>query len=138
MISKVLVFFQWLGKCNRVKIYPGEIKIGSQWISITNEFCQYLLQNDFLIRMLFEEGIAVDELFVQTLCWNSSFKEKIYAGKPIRLIDWNRGNPYVWQEKDIEEIRNSECLFIRKVSSENTLVDMIHDELQGVRNGSKN
>ena len=138
VISKVLVFFQWFGKCDRVQIYPGEIKIGSQWISITNEFCQYLLRNESLIYMLFEDGIAVDELFVQTLCWNSSYKEKIYTGKPIRLIDWQRGNPYVWQEKDIEEIRNSECLFIRKVSNENTLTDIIHDELQGEKNGSTN
>ena len=127
--SKILIFFQWMGKCNRLQIYPGEIKIGSNWVSITNDFAKYLLDNEALIYVLFEKGVAVDELFMQTLCWNSKFKEKIYEGDPIRLIDWRRGDPYVWQEEDINEIRNSKCLFLRKVSNKDSLLNIIHNDL---------
>lgn len=133
LLSKLLVFFQWLGRFDRLKVYPGKIKIGSNWISITNNLCQYIIRNENLIYLLFGEGVAVDELFIQTLCWNSEFRERIYTGKSIRLIDWSRGNPYTWNEKDIDEIRNSGSLFVRKVSNQNGLIDILEDDLRKVK-----
>lgn len=138
LISKLLVFFQWIGKCDRLKVYQGKIKTGSNWISITDDFCQYIIRNETFIYLLFGEGIAVDELFVQTLCWNSEFRERIYTGKPIRLIDWSRGNPYTWDKKDIDEIRNSGSLFVRKVSNQNGLIDVLENDLRKEKNESKN
>ena len=32
----------------------------------------------------------------------------------LRLIDWERGNPYVWREKDFNDNLKSNCLFARK------------------------
>lgn len=136
IFSKLLVFFQWVGRCDRVRLYPGDIKVGSNWVSITNDFCQYIIKNEHLIYILFGEGIAVDELFIQTLCWNSEFREQIYRGKPIRLIDWSRGTPYVWNGNDIDEIRNSGCLFVRKVSDKNNLIDILEKDLQREKNGA--
>ena len=133
--SKLYVFFQWMGKVNRLKTYKGDLKIGSQWVSITNRFCEYLLKNEELIYMLFEKGIAVDELFIQTLCWNSEFRYNIYREGAMRLIDWKRGNPYEWKEEDIDEILKSKCLFLRKVTDKNNLVDIIESRLAGEKNG---
>lgn len=31
-----------------------------------------------------------------------------------RLIDWNRGNPYVWHSDDYDLIKSSPCMFARK------------------------
>ena len=129
--SKLYVLFQWFGKVNRLNNYKGELKMGSQWVSITSRFCKYLIENERLIYMLFGDGIAVDELFVQTLCWNSEFKSKIYEQGSMRLIDWKRGKPYEWQEKDIDEISQSDCLFLRKVTNQNNLVDIIESRLLG-------
>ena len=39
-----------------------------------------------------------------------------YEGN-MRLIDWDRGNPYVWKSEDIDEILQSNKLFARKLSS---------------------
>ena len=50
----------------------------------------------------------------------------------MRLIDWERGTPYVWEEKDFQEIIDSDCFFVRKVTN-NRLVEMLHEY---IRNGS--
>ena len=49
--------------------------------------------------------------------------EKVYDGYEeygncCRKIDWSRGNPYVWQENDFEELVNSPCLWARKFSED--------------------
>lgn len=114
--SKLGVLNQKLHGVNRLKKYDGEFKTGSNWLSITDEFAHYLLANERLIYRLFHDGIAVDELFVHTLCYNSKYRNNI-SRIPVRLIDWKRGNPYVWQENDLDEILKSECLFARKITS---------------------
>lgn len=53
---------------------------------------------------------------MQTLAWNSKFKENIY-GDSMRLFDWNRGKPYIYREADFFELINSEKLFARKFSN---------------------
>ena len=35
----------------------------------------------------------------------------------MRLIDWKRGNPYVWHKDDFGILINSDRLFARKFSS---------------------
>lgn len=32
----------------------------------------------------------------------------------VRKIDWSRGGPYVWTEKDFNELIDSNCMFARK------------------------
>lgn len=62
-----------------------------------------------------------DEMFLQTIVYNSSFKDKLYdkdyddscLGNQ-RYIDWKRGTPYTFRNEDFEELINSNCLFARK------------------------
>ena len=35
----------------------------------------------------------------------------------MRLIDWRRGNPYVWRDEDYDELIHSDRIFARKFSS---------------------
>lgn len=134
IISKIFVAVQVIGRVNRIQEYGKEIRIGAQWVSITHPMVKYLLDNEQIIKQIFFKGVAADELFVQTLCWNSPYIKNIYPGGNLRLIDWKRGAPYVWQEKDFQEIVDSKCLFVRKVSSSNRLIEMIHEYID--RNGS--
>ena len=127
--SKLWILKQKLTGVNRLKGVDNEIKIGPNWVSITDRFVQYLLKNEALINQIFKQGVAADELFVQTLCWNSEFKKNIYDGGPTRLVDWNRGKPYVWTEKELDEIKDSSCLFVRKLSNQNHLADLISEQL---------
>ena len=106
-------------------------KKGSQWISITDDFCTYVLENKQLCMDTFKYTSCADEIFIQTLLWNSSFKRNIYnpddeyAGC-LREIDWQRGNPYVWKTNDYDSLISSEKLFARKFSQkEPTIIQML-------------
>jgi hypothetical protein len=114
--SKLGILNQKLHGVNRLKKFTGTFKTGSNWFSITDSFAHYLLANEKQIYRLFHDGIAVDEMFIHTLCYNSRYMERV-SKTPVRLIDWKRGNPYVWQENDLNEILQSECLFTRKITS---------------------
>ena len=127
--SKLLILKQKLMREDRLKGKDTEVKIGSNWVSVTDRFVKYLLKNEIAINEMFKQGVAADELFIQTLCWNSDFKKDIYAGNPIRLIDWKRGNPYTWTETDLDEIKKSDCLFVRKITNQNRLANLISEQL---------
>ena len=125
-----------------VNIFPKhfppdlEIKCGSNWVSITNECCEYLISKEDFIMNIFKHSCCSDELFVQTIIWNSDFKYKIFVGDAaeypyehsIRLIDMSNkmfenatggGTPYVLgsiterAENDLNVIKKTNCLFAR-------------------------
>ena len=108
-----------------------EFRKGSQWFSITHNFCLYLLEKKPFVLRRFRYTLCPDEIFVQTLLWNSSFKKNIYKIEDnnigsMRLIDWNRGDPYTWKIQDYTELVNSDKLFARKFSSqEEELIKLI-------------
>lgn len=63
-----------------------------------------------------------DEIFLQSYVYNSDkYKNNLYNDKDedlgcMRKIDWLRGQLYVWQLKDYEELVTSPYLFARKFS----------------------
>lgn len=104
--------------------YKLELKKGPNWVSITDEFCKYLVKHKAEILQMFNHTFCPDEIFLQTVLWNSPFKNNIYDYEDeyhscLRYIDWNRGKPYTWKEKDIDELMsdNNKCFFARKFSS---------------------
>lgn len=117
---------------------------GSNWVSITGDFCKYLLQKKDYILKVFGCSFCADELFVQTMVFNSPFKQKLYIpcqdglktyGEEyaclanMRKIDWNRGTPYTFVESDFEEIVASPYMFVRKVDEKNGLPNKILQRL---------
>ena len=48
---------------------------------------------------------------------NSKYKESI-DNNCLRYIDWHRGNPYIFQITDFDELCKSDKLFARKFSYE--------------------
>ena len=118
IIAKCLVVFDCL---RNKEIY---FRKGSTWVSVTNDFVRYMLANKTIVLELYKHTFGADEFFIQTLCWNSRFRNSVYDLNDEyngcqRLIDWERGWPYTWQEKDYNELIASEYLFARKFSSEN-------------------
>lgn len=96
---------------------------GSQWVSITSDFTEYLLSRENIIRKVYSHTFCPDEVFIQTECWNSKFRYKLYDYSHnymghMRLIDWQRGKPYVWRNEDYDELMRSDRIFARKFSSE--------------------
>lgn len=108
--------------------YPLVLKKGCNWVSITDAFCQYLLEKKDEVMRMFNHTFCPDEIFLQTLLWNSPFRDNIYDINDEylscrRMIDWTRGNPYVWQIGDYNQLMgNNECFFARKFSSKDKAI----------------
>ena len=114
-----------------------EIKKGSQWCSVTNDFVAYLLDHKQWIYKLFHHTYCPDELFVQTLCWNSDFRNRIFDSSDEfvgckRYIKWNEGVLQALDFADIEQMKQSDRWFARKFSSigkGKQIADMVLSEL---------
>lgn len=106
-----------LGLVNRLKNISIPLKKGSQWVSITDDAVEFLINesNDNLSTKMFRNGFLVDELYVQTiLSLNREFQFADYQWE----IDWTKGKPYTFQLEDIPYLKSSGKLFARKVSME--------------------
>ena len=107
---------------------------GANWVSITQKCVEYVVsQKDFVLRR-FDYTFCPDEFFLQTLVWNQpELKAALYSETDeyegcMRLVDWTRGNPYVWTMADKEEIAKSSRLFARKFDMQNLdIIDWIRE-----------
>lgn len=98
-------------------------RIGSEWFSITWQLANDLVSQKKRILKRYKHVLVPDEMFMQAFLIENDLMEKVYDGHEefgncCRKIDWSRGNPYVWQEKDFEELVNSPCLWARKFSED--------------------
>lgn len=96
---------------------------GCNWVSITSDLVSVLLKRKKYILKRFKYTSCSDEFFVQSILKDSILKDNIYNSEDewlgcMRLIDWDRGQPYVWKNEDFQLLKNSEKLFARKFSSE--------------------
>lgn len=110
------------------RTYPyTTLKKGTNWVSITNNLVEYLLSKKEEMLRNFNYILAADEIYKQTIVWNSSFRNKVYMLENeyescLRAIDWQRGSPYCWGEDGITDVallRTSKAIFARKFSSKN-------------------
>lgn len=92
---------------------------GTQWVSLTENCVGYLLQYKNEVERIYSHTFCADEIFVQTICWNSSFRDYIYDAEDeergcLRMIGWKDNRIKEWTEKDFETLMRSEALFARK------------------------
>lgn len=108
---------------------------GTNWFSITDDFARYVVSNEKWIESVFRHTFCTDEIFLQTLLYNSCFKDNLYYNdfdndpKAImRYIDWKRGNPYTFEKNDYQLLIDSNMLFARKFSEkiDREIIDMIY------------
>lgn len=95
---------------------------GSQWVSITEQMTQYFLSQKAWVRKTFTHTFVPDECVMQTLCWNSPFREKLYNTKSdgegcMRCIGWRNDELIDWSAADYETLAASPALFARKFNS---------------------
>ena len=95
---------------------------GSQWCSVTDDFVQYVVSSEKEIKHMFHHTFAPDEMFLQTLCMNSHFKEKLYNVDDewegcLRFIKWKDGTLCSIENSDIDQIKASDKIFARKFDS---------------------
>ena len=115
---------------------------GANWFSITHnlavEYCKY---HKKLLRRV-RWTISSDECVLQTFFLeNAKDRYKLYVkhtsssndySGTARLIDWCRGNPYVWRMSDYKEIIISDRMFARKFDwcTDSEIIKKIEEDLQ--------
>lgn len=124
---------------NRLRKSGVEVYQGAQWFSITDELVHYLLENRAFIEELYKSTICSDESFVQTMIMRSDFKDRLSQTDMsytdyhsiMRMIDWVRGNPYVFRSEDYDLLMNSDYLFARKFDQnvDPALIDRIYETI---------
>ena len=135
-------FFLKLQKLLKIDRTKGkEFQYGSNWFDITDDFAKYILKNKPWVIKHFKKTCCADELFFQTLLFNSPFysnnyyclNEKNRILQRNRYTDWTRGQPYTFKKEDYNEIINiKESLFIRKFNYKNDaeIVNKLFDWLR--------
>lgn len=96
-------------------------KKGANWCSLTHDFVKYMIDNKSFILTYYKNSYCADEVYKQTLIWNSHFKDTIWNYNEefkgcMRLIDWSRGKPYIFGQdpKDHLIVKEAFHLFARK------------------------
>jgi hypothetical protein len=90
----------------------------SQWLTITSDSAQYVvdyLHNNPQVRRFFRFSWGADEIAIQTILYNSPFKNKI-VNNNYRYIDWSeqKASPKTLTMSDADKLLNSPCLYARK------------------------
>lgn len=108
-----------------------EFHKGPNWVSITPVLCKLLLSKKEWVMRRMKQTLCPDEIFLQTILWNSPLKANIYSAPAgcspaMRRIDWQRGSPYVWQSCDKAELAAAPELFARKFTDGDAqLIDFV-------------
>ncbi len=98
-----------------------DFKKGPNWVSITDPLVRYVLDKKEWALKTFRNTFCGDELFIQTLCWNSAFRSRVYdpgSNKGcMREIGWKDGRLIDWCAEDFDHLKRSPALFARKFNS---------------------
>ena len=123
---------------DRLKNVDLEFRVGSNWFSITSDLAKYVISKEEMIKNIFSYGYCADELFLQTIVYNSSFFANVCKEYDDdnenckRLIDWKKGSPYIFKKDDFNFIISSSTIFARKFSTtiDKEIIDLIYNYLK--------
>lgn len=120
-VNGVFVKLQKLLRIDRLKNCDWDVQKGANWFSISRNLAVAIVQDKKTIERRFRFSFCGDEMFLQTFVHNSVFRESLYQRAYnndykmcMRYIDWDRGNPYVFRNSDIDDLIDSEYMFARK------------------------
>lgn len=105
-----------------------DFKKGSQWVSITEAMTQYFLKHRQWVSQVFRGTFVPDECVMQTLCWMSPFRDRLYSKQSdsigcMRAIGWKEVSKtdswqlVDWVAADFDTLAQSSALFARKFNS---------------------
>lgn len=98
-----------------------EFKKGAQWCSVTDDFVRYLIGQKEWVWKHFHHTFCSDEIFIQTVCWNSPFRDRAFLSNEwgngnCRFIDWSDNKVHTLTMEYYDRLVASDCLFARKFS----------------------
>ena len=98
---------------------------GGQWVSITRELIDYLLEQEDRAFTIFSRTFGADEYFVPTLIWDTPFMERLFDATDesrgaMRYIGWRANGQLIdFTSQDLPALQQTEYLFARKFNSRN-------------------
>lgn len=136
-IDRAMEYGQRLIGINRLRHKNLEIQDGWNWCSLQKDFAEYAISKEAEMEKVFRSTIAPEEKVFQTIIWHSEYRQTLADVNDIikgclRMIDWQRGTPYVWgQDKDdFEFLMNCDCMFARKFDEKHMeIVNQIFERL---------
>lgn len=137
MLRTVSIGLQKLFKIDRLKGMKVEIQKGCAYFSITEDLIREVLEKEKFIKKSLSHTICCDEVFVQTIAYNSCFRDRIYDihnewDGCMREFAWPSNLPgehpgWNFSMKDLDHLLNSKRLFAMKFESPDgiTVIDTI-------------
>ncbi|MEX1549585.1 beta-1,6-N-acetylglucosaminyltransferase, partial [Enterococcus sp. C54] len=120
-LGKLYKIIQKFLNSNRIKSDKYTFQMGANWFSITNDLAKYVLEQEKFINDYFKDTINGDELFLQTIVYNSKFLEKVNTPNfdnschsNMRYVVWENDTPKYFCDSDYDMLINREELFARK------------------------
>ena len=131
ILNRGIAKIQSILNINRIKDIDFKLQKGANWFSITHDLAMYVVEKKEWIEKNFKYSHCADEIFLQTIIINSKYKNRLYPKGNMRLIDWERGNPYIWKYNDFESIINSDKIFARKFNEDvdKEIINKIYNKL---------
>ena len=131
ILQKCFQIIQNILLIDRTKKTSIHFKKGSVYFDVTHDFAQYIIEkmrkDDKYIKA-FKYTRCADEVFVQTILFNSEYYKK-HSNFQTRYIDWSKhGNsPEILNMSYLQELKNTSALYARKFSivDDKELVDNI-------------
>lgn len=141
-LDKVTCYIQKILGVNRWSGEKRELLYGANWFSITDDLAQYVISQESWIKKRFSYTHCCDELFLQTIVYNSKFKQKLYQCNfcndyvsNMRYIKWDSSNgktshPVTLTMKDYDCMHESGRLFARKFDADVdvSIIDKLYNE----------
>ncbi|MDO4692055.1 MAG: beta-1,6-N-acetylglucosaminyltransferase [Porphyromonadaceae bacterium] len=101
-----------------------EFRKGTQWVSLTLSFVEYLVERKEEILRLYRFSFCADEIFIQTALWNSPYKANIYNLEDesrgcMRYVGWESNVLRDFTPRDLPKLKASDALWARKFNGQN-------------------
>lgn len=137
LAQKLIIITEKILCVNRLKDkHFGQIVKGANWFSITESFAKYVVSREKEIKKYFRSGRSADEIFVQTILYDSPFKANLSDEnfQNLRYVRWQKRNSpeYLTMDPDYELILKSNAMFARKFSEkvDNIIIERIQREVR--------
>ncbi len=126
-IRKTSVAIQKMFKVDRNNKHSMQIKKGCAYFSITEQLAEYIVSKEEEMKKLLKHTIWCDEVFVQTITYNSDFRKNLFDEENefdgcLREFAWPsniEGDHPGWNysKKDLDFLLKSKRLFAMKFES---------------------
>ncbi len=110
---------------NYTKHYKDTLRWGSNWCSLTDDAVRYILNYMDKNIKWYRFSKNGDEIYKQTILYNSAFKDKISDLGYLRVVDWDRAKPYTFTKEDYNLLINSENSFFARKFDETIDFDIV-------------